>query len=179
MDDFGCPGEFRESARPLGIGRCQQPDALPTATFHDPACRLLSLVGPGGSGKTRLALQAASEVVAAATDRFPDGVWFVPLASVTAGESIGPSIAQALGIALEPGMAPASQLLRVLRRKRLLLILDNYEHLLPATDLIEALHDLGIEGEPVVERVARRGELAALRGAAVAVTVDGNGLYAA
>ena len=92
--------------------------------------RLVTLVGPGGSGKTRLALQAGAEVVASAGDRFCDGVYFVPLALAQAGNSLAFSMAQALGHALSPGEDPDSQLLRALRRKRLLLILDNYEHLL-------------------------------------------------
>jgi DNA-binding SARP family transcriptional activator/predicted ATPase len=98
--------------------------------LQDGDCRLITLVGPGGSGKTRLALQAGAEVVAASSERFPDGVYLVPLATLQAGDSVGPSIAQALGYSLEPGQDPAGQLLRALRRKRLLLILDNYEQLL-------------------------------------------------
>jgi DNA-binding SARP family transcriptional activator/predicted ATPase len=99
--------------------------------LQDPGCRLATLVGPGGSGKTRLALQFAAQVVAEAPrDRYPDGVYLVPLVSLRAGESIGPEVARTLGYHLVPGEDPASQLLRVLRRKRLLLILDNYEHLL-------------------------------------------------
>jgi DNA-binding SARP family transcriptional activator/predicted ATPase len=98
--------------------------------LQDPDCRLVTLVGPGGSGKTRLALQAGAEAVAAASDCFADGAYFVPLGSLRAADSVGPSVAQALGYTFQPGQEPVSQLLRALRRKRLLLILDNYEHLL-------------------------------------------------
>ncbi|MBN1640922.1 MAG: tetratricopeptide repeat protein [Anaerolineae bacterium] len=113
---------------------------------HD--CRLVTLVGPGGSGKTRLALQAGAEVVAAAAvDRFPDGVWFVPLVSVQAGQSIAPAVAQVLGIALSPGEDPARQLLRALRRRHLLLILDNVEHLLGAPGGGGRLADAGAVSE--------------------------------
>jgi len=98
--------------------------------LRDEDCRLVTLVGPGGSGKTRLALQVGAEVVAAASERYPDGVYFVPLSMLRAGDSIAPSIAQAVGYGLAPGQDPAGQLLRALRQRSLLLILDNYEQLL-------------------------------------------------
>jgi DNA-binding SARP family transcriptional activator/predicted ATPase len=98
--------------------------------LQDDDCRLVTLVGPGGSGKTRLALQAGAELVAASSECFPDGVYLVPLASHPAKDSLAAPIAQALGTGSAPGQDPASQLLRALRQKRLLLILDNYEHLL-------------------------------------------------
>jgi DNA-binding SARP family transcriptional activator/predicted ATPase len=102
--------------------------------LRDPDCRLVTLVGPGGSGKTRLALQMGAEVVAAASERYPDGVYFVPLSTLRARDSIAPSIAQAVGVGPAPGQDPAGQLLRALRRKHLLLILDNYEQLLGGVD---------------------------------------------
>jgi DNA-binding SARP family transcriptional activator/predicted ATPase/tetratricopeptide (TPR) repeat protein len=112
------------------VGREPLLDEL-RSLLQDPSCRLVTLVGPGGSGKTRLALQFASGIVAGARrDRFPDGVYFVPLGALRSGESIGPAVAQALGTGAGPGDDPEGQLLRVLRRKRLLLVLDNYEHLL-------------------------------------------------
>ena len=106
-----------------------------TSQIQNAACRLVTLVGPGGSGKTRLALKAGAEMVAGCPrDRFPDGVYLVPLISLRAGDSIGPAVAQALGYGLTPGEEnPENQLLRALRRKRLLLILDNYEHLLDSS----------------------------------------------
>jgi len=96
----------------------------------DPDCRLLTLVGPGGSGKTRLALQAGAEAVAATSDRYPDGVYLIPLVSLQAEDSIAPTMVRALGYGPQPGQDPTTQLLSLLRRKQLLLILDNYEHLL-------------------------------------------------
>ena len=95
------------------------------ARLRDPACRLLTLVGPGGSGKTRLALEAA----AAQLGDFEDGVFFVSLAPLRSVESIEPTVATALG--LRGAGNPREQLLGYLKEKNLLLILDNVEHLLP------------------------------------------------
>jgi len=111
------------------VGREELLDRL-RVLLRDDGCRLVTLVGSGGSGKTRLALQVGSEVVASASDRYPDGVYFVPLAAHRAGDSLVSPIAQALGAAPAPGQDPAGQLLRALQHKALLLILDNYEHLL-------------------------------------------------
>ncbi len=91
-----------------------------------PDCRLLTLVGPGGSGKTRLAVEAASGLTAA----FPQGVYFVPLAAVQSPDGIVPAIGQALGFTFREREDPRQQLLSYLRAKTLLLILDNCEHLL-------------------------------------------------
>jgi predicted ATPase/DNA-binding SARP family transcriptional activator len=91
-----------------------------------PDCRLLALVGPGGSGKTRLAVAAAEGV----TDAFPNGVHFVALATVQSPEGIVPTIGQTLGFTFREREDPREQLLQYLRAKTLLLILDNCEHLL-------------------------------------------------
>ncbi len=98
----------------------------------DPACRLLTLMGPGGMGKTRLALQAAAEHVEA----FPNGVFFVPLAELSAPEQLVSGIAEALRITFYQRDAPRSQLLNYLREKRLLLVLDNFEHILEGALLV-------------------------------------------
>lgn len=89
-----------------------------------PTVRLMTLVGPGGMGKTRLALEAAQ----ARTDAFPDGAWFVSLAALASAAAIAPSIATALGLSARGDSTQA--VLQFLRNKRLLLILDNFEHLL-------------------------------------------------
>jgi len=102
------------------------------ACLQEPACRLLTLVGPGGCGKTRLALEAA----AARLDAHEHGVFFVSLAPLESVEEIVPAVAQALGFtfygAAEGGetVAPRQQLLDYLRNKHMLLVMDNYEHLL-------------------------------------------------
>jgi predicted ATPase len=94
--------------------------------LSDPACRLLTLTGPGGIGKTRLALQAASEKI----EMIPDGVCFVPLASLDSTVFLVPAIADALRFSFHGSADPREQLLNYLRGKEMLMVLDNYEHLL-------------------------------------------------
>jgi predicted ATPase/DNA-binding SARP family transcriptional activator len=103
--------------------------------LSDPECRLLTLVGAGGIGKTRLALQIASERL----KDHPHGVIFVPLASVSSPEFLISAIVEALGFQLSGSDDPHEQLINYLRQKQLLLILDNFEHLL---DGAEAVADL-------------------------------------
>ncbi len=94
--------------------------------LNDPGCRLLTLVGPGGSGKTRLAVQAATKLAAS----FSHGVYFVSLASLQSPENIVPAITRALGLEFHEQEESLAQIVRVLRKKNVLLILDNLEHLL-------------------------------------------------
>ncbi|MCP4589222.1 MAG: hypothetical protein GY842_00620, partial [bacterium] len=100
--------------------------------LHDPDCRLLTLLGPGGSGKTRLALETG----AAQLDNYSHGVWFVPLAALQSVDAIVPTVARALGFSFyadaggSAGPDPQQQLLDYLRQKTMLIIMDNYEHLL-------------------------------------------------
>jgi predicted ATPase/DNA-binding SARP family transcriptional activator len=89
-------------------------------------CRLLTLVGAGGIGKTRLALQAAGQ----ALDAFADGAYFVPLARISSPEFLVPTIGEATGSSLPGEADPKRQLLNYLRQKEMLLVLDNFEHLL-------------------------------------------------
>jgi predicted ATPase len=97
---------------------------------------LLTLTGPGGTGKTRLALQAAAE----ASESFPDGVFWVPLAPLRDPELVLPSLARTLAVSEEPGTPLEDTLAAHLSGKRLLLLLDNVEHLLPpAAERIAAL----------------------------------------
>jgi predicted ATPase/DNA-binding SARP family transcriptional activator len=94
--------------------------------LRDPSCRLLTLLGPGGSGKTRLAVEAGARQVEA----FESGVSFVSLAPVDAVESIVPTVAQAVGCPLQGAGDVEERLLDYLERRCLLLILDNFEHLI-------------------------------------------------
>jgi len=94
--------------------------------LQDRDCRLLTLVGPGGMGKTRLALEAARAQVG----DFDHGVFFVSLAALQSVESIAPTVAEALGFSFSEGSNPDRQLLDYLREKEMLLVLDNFEHLL-------------------------------------------------
>ena len=102
--------------------------------LQDPACRLLTLVGSGGSGKTRLALQAGAGILSGAQlDGFEDGVFFVSLASLRSAEGIVSAVVSALGSSLSGSADLQRQLLACLRGKSLLLILDNFEHLLSSS----------------------------------------------
>jgi DNA-binding SARP family transcriptional activator/predicted ATPase len=139
--EIGAAGEERGTRHNLPpqltpfVGR-RAPLSRIRERVKDPACRLVTLVGPGGSGKTRLALEVASGFVADETESppehtgFPDGIYFVPLAHLSSVDAIVLSIGQALQFHYAPAGAPRDQLLGYLRGKRLLLILDNYEHLL-------------------------------------------------
>jgi predicted ATPase/transcriptional regulator with XRE-family HTH domain/Tfp pilus assembly protein PilF len=114
------------------IGRvAEQAEVL--RRLGDPACRLLTLVGPGGIGKTRLALQVA------AAAHFADGVAWVELAALGAAMHVAQAIAAAVGCALAGSDAPEAQLLAWLRERRQLIVLDNLEHLLDAAPLIAAI----------------------------------------
>jgi predicted ATPase/DNA-binding SARP family transcriptional activator/Tfp pilus assembly protein PilF len=90
-------------------------------------CRLLTITGPGGVGKTRLALQAGE----ARTGAFLEGVYFVPLAAVSSADFLVSAIADALQFSFSDRGDPQVQLLNYLRGKEALLILDNFEHLIP------------------------------------------------
>ncbi len=105
------------------IGRAGEVGEI-VARLHDPHCRLLTFVGLGGSGKTRLAQAAASQLQSA----FLNGACFVPLANVTAFEHLPFAIAEALRLSISDENT-AEQLLAYLAEKELLLVLDNFEQL--------------------------------------------------
>jgi len=98
--------------------------------------RLLTLIGPGGTGKTRLALQTAH----AAVGRFPDGVWWIDLAPLADAALVPQIAARALNVREQPGKPVAATLAEHLLDRHLLLVLDNCEHLITAAaDLVERL----------------------------------------
>jgi len=100
-----------------------------------PRGRLVTLTGPGGSGKTRLALQAGAELV----EQFPGGVWFVALAALTEPALFLPTLAQTLAVREIPGQPLAHTLAEHLSDKQLLLVLDNFEQLLGAAGELPGL----------------------------------------
>jgi predicted ATPase/DNA-binding SARP family transcriptional activator len=121
---------------PPFIGR-EEAMATVARRLQDPNCRLLSLVGPGGVGKTRLALEAA-----AAYSRDPQnrgGVYWVPLAPVHQAEQLPLAIGEALGLTFSGQQPIQDELLLTLQSQKMLLLLDNYEQLLPHTSLVRAL----------------------------------------
>ena len=100
-----------------------------------PAVRLVTLTGPGGVGKTRLALQVAAE----ALEAFPDGVWFVNLAPIADPALVPPTIAGTLGVTEVAGRPVRDLLTDYLRDKAVLLVLDNFEQVLAAAPLVADL----------------------------------------
>jgi predicted ATPase/class 3 adenylate cyclase len=104
--------------------------------------RLLTLSGPGGTGKTRLALQLAAE----SSDTFPGGVYFVPLDSVQDPALVAASIAAALGLTAASGATPEQRITDYLRDKKVLLVLDNFEQIVDGAryvgQLLRELPDL-------------------------------------
>jgi predicted ATPase/DNA-binding CsgD family transcriptional regulator len=101
------------------------------ALLADPTCRLLTLLGPGGIGKTRLALQFAAD-----QGRFTDGAYFIHLTPVSSLDLIPSAIASALQITFFNASDLRLQLANYLREKHMLLVMDNFEHLLNGVDLL-------------------------------------------
>jgi predicted ATPase/class 3 adenylate cyclase len=99
------------------------------------ATRLLTLTGPGGIGKTRLALQAAADLL----DDFPEGTFFVPLATVTEAELLLPAVAETLGVREAGEQSLDESLKEYLNERRLLLLLDNFEQILEAAPAVTDL----------------------------------------
>lgn len=116
------------------VGRKKEIAAL-DERLRSPATRLLTLTGPGGSGKTRLSIEVARGV----HDEFVDGVVFVPLAPLRDPSLVPAAITAALGIGDQEGENLVNKLVRYLRERRTLLLLDNFEHLLDASHVLGSL----------------------------------------
>lgn len=121
--------------------------------------RLVTLAGPPGIGKSQLGVRVAGTVQHA----FPDGVWYVPLEPIADASLVASTVVKAIGLKESTGVAPAAALIQYLRDRRVLLVLDNFEHLLDAApmvaDVLTACPDtkvlvttrarLGVRGERV------------------------------
>lgn len=113
------------------VGRLNDLTSI-ASLFADPGTRLVTILAPGGMGKTRLALAAAERQVR----QFRDGVFFVPLVTLGSRDEIITAIADHVGFNFYGPATPREQLLEFLRERHLLLVLDNFEHLLEGALLI-------------------------------------------
>jgi diguanylate cyclase (GGDEF)-like protein len=138
-----CPATNLPATLTDFIGR--EPDHYQLDQLLD-SRRLITLVGPGGVGKTRLAIEAAQ----ARLEVYPDGVWFVALEALRLPELIAPAIARTLGFKESPGQSLLETLKASLKHKSLLLVLDNFEQLLEGTPLLTEL----LEAAPELQILA-------------------------
>ena len=117
------------------VGRTDELE-LARSLLHGPERRLLTLTGPGGIGKTRLAIEIATHLAA----DYPDGVCFVPLAAIQHHELVMPAIATALGLRELDLMAAPDAIVSLIGHSRRLLVVDNVEHVVEAAPaLVDAL----------------------------------------
>ncbi|HXQ38643.1 MAG TPA: helix-turn-helix domain-containing protein, partial [Anaerolineales bacterium] len=127
-----------------------------TQRLNNPNCRLLTLIGPGGIGKTRLAMRVAANCV----EQFDDGVYFASLHPLASPEFILSAIIDVVSPQSRSGSDLKHQLLQYLREKALLLVLDNFEHLLEGADTLTEI----LEAAPNVKLLVTSREALNLQG---------------
>lgn len=133
------PGRVPVPLKPI-IGREIEITTLLNLLSQEAApTRLLTLIGTAGTGKTRLALEVASRLLHERPDVFPDGVFFIPLASLTRADLVLPSIAAAMGVKVQEVSGMVQSLVNDFRYKKVLLVLDNLEHVLDAAPALGEL----------------------------------------
>ncbi|MBZ0306814.1 MAG: tetratricopeptide repeat protein, partial [Anaerolineae bacterium] len=123
----------------------------------DPSCHLVTIVAQGGMGKTRLSIEAAR----AQLTNFENGVFFVPLAPLTSPEAIPAAIAEAVGFSFFGTDEPKVQLINFLREKHMLLVMDNFEHVIAGAPLISEILQAAPDVKVLVtsrERLRLQGE---------------------
>ena len=138
------------------VGREAELDDICQLLTEQSDSRVLTIVGSGGSGKTRLVLAAAEKV----QEHFVDGVYFVPLAPLRTAEEVVITIAEALALRLSGSDDPLQQLIRGLQEKQLLLVMDNFEHLLDDLSPLIAL----LQAAPAIKVLASSRERLKLAG---------------
>jgi predicted ATPase/DNA-binding CsgD family transcriptional regulator len=134
------------------------------ALLSEPGTRLITILGPGGVGKTRIALAIAEKQLG----RFDERVYFVSLLTATSPKEIALLIAETIGFTLYNDTDPQAQLFQYLRDKQMLLVLDNFEHLLDGAEFINQL----LEAAPQLQLVSTSRERLNLR-SEVVFLVDG------
>ncbi len=136
MNQLSFPAHQQNLPRQLTtfIGRSTETGDI-ARLISDPACRLLTLVGPGGIGKTRLAIETAQKLV----DKFPDGVFWIDLQPIPSTDLMAAAIADALSAPLSGRGDPIQELGDILQSREVLLLMDNFEHLLAGADLLAEL----------------------------------------
>jgi predicted ATPase/DNA-binding XRE family transcriptional regulator len=152
------------------VGRARSLRALCQRLMEMPG-RLMTLVGPPGVGKTRLAVAAAAQL----QDLFADGAHFIPLAALADPELVAATIIAGLGLAQNSPKPAALRLVEVLRRREMLLVLDNFEQVTPAAPMVAQLLEqcaglrlLVTSREPLRLRAEQRFKLSLLEPAAAA-----------
>ena len=127
------PQNFLPQASPF-FGREEEIKEITDFLIQSPT-RLVTLLGPGGFGKTRLALQSAAELV----EKFKDGVYLVALAPLLSDQLMVGSIANAIKYFFYGAEDPKTQLLNHLREKEMLLVMDNFEHIIEGAELVSEM----------------------------------------
>lgn len=132
------PGDIPNLLRPL-VGRTRELAALLEFLSNARPIRLLTLTGIGGIGKTQLAIATATQLQTTYAHDFPDGCYFVPLASLTKPEQVWTAVADTLNLKVKGGNTPLVAVREHLRYKQCLLVLDNFEHLLQTAPELHTL----------------------------------------